>query len=43
MEGSGLFIFIGSFLGLVFLICTGTIIFFKQLSEANEENQDILY
>lgn len=37
MEFGGLFIFIGSFLGLVFLICTGSIIFFKQLSEASEE------
>ncbi len=34
LEGSGVMIFIGAFLGLVFLICTGSIIFFKQLSEA---------
>ncbi len=30
-------IFIGAFLGLVFLISTGSIIFFKLLSESNEE------
>ncbi|GGE76267.1 ABC transporter permease [Priestia taiwanensis] len=34
LEGSGLMIFIGSFLGLVFLLATGSIIYFKQLSEA---------
>ncbi|GAA0732202.1 ABC transporter permease [Clostridium oceanicum] len=34
---SGVMLFIGSFLGLVFLICTGSIIFFKQISEAQEE------
>ncbi|MCY6371714.1 ABC transporter permease [Clostridium ganghwense] len=34
---TGVILFIGIFLGLVFLICTGSIIFFKQLSEAQEE------
>lgn len=34
---SGLLIFIGAFLGLLFLIATGSIIFFKQLSEANDD------
>ncbi|MCY6484153.1 ABC transporter permease [Clostridium aestuarii] len=34
---TGVMLFIGIFLGLVFLICTGSIIFFKQLSEAQEE------
>ncbi|KYH34690.1 bacitracin export permease protein BceB [Clostridium tepidiprofundi DSM 19306] len=34
---SGLIIFIASFLGLVFLMATGSIIFFKQLSEANDD------
>ncbi|WP_238883846.1 FtsX-like permease family protein [Clostridium sp. YIM B02551] len=34
---SGLIIFIGAFLGLVFLVATGSIIFFKQLSEANDD------
>ncbi len=44
LEVSGLSIFIGAFLGLVFLICTGSIIFFKQLSEASSDksNYDIL-
>ncbi len=37
LEGTGLMIFIGAFLGLVFLICTGSIIFFKQLSEATTD------
>lgn len=36
---NGLVIFIGSFLGLVFLSATGSIIFFKQLSEANDDKQ----
>ncbi len=34
---AGLTIFIGAFLGLLFLVATGSIIFFKQLSEANED------
>lgn len=34
---NGLIIFIGAFLGLVFLTATGSIIFFKQLSEANDD------
>jgi putative ABC transport system permease protein len=34
---SGLIIFISAFLGLLFLIATGSIIFFKQLSEANDD------
>ncbi|GFP76536.1 FtsX-like permease family protein [Clostridium fungisolvens] len=34
---SGLIIFLGAFLGLLFLIATGSIIFFKQLSEANDD------
>lgn len=37
LAGSGLTIFVGVFLGLVFLMATGSIIFFKQLSEANED------
>lgn len=37
MKFSGLTIFIGAFLGIVFLTATGSIIFFKQLSEANED------
>jgi len=34
---SGMMMFIGVFLGLIFLVCTGSIIFFKQVSEAQEE------
>ncbi|MDT2241727.1 hypothetical protein P7H22_17145 [Paenibacillus larvae] len=30
-------IFVGTFVGLVFLIATGSIIYFKQLSEANAD------
>lgn len=39
VAASGLTIFIGAFLGLVFLMATGSIIFFKQLSEANEDKK----
>ncbi|SHH59565.1 FtsX-like permease family protein [Caloranaerobacter azorensis DSM 13643] len=39
---SGMFLFIGVFLGLVFLIASGSIIYFKQLTEANEERQRYL-
>jgi putative ABC transport system permease protein len=37
LSTTGLIIFIGAFLGLVFLTATGSIIFFKQLSEANDD------
>lgn len=37
MASMGMIIFLASFVGLVFLICTGSIIFFKQLSEANDD------
>jgi len=45
MEASGLLIFMGGFLGLVFLAATGSIIYFKQLTEANmdKERYDILH
>ncbi|QXM05485.1 ABC transporter permease [Crassaminicella indica] len=33
----GMLLFIGVFLGLVFLIASGSVIYFKQLTEANEE------
>ncbi|MDT2261117.1 hypothetical protein P7H06_18720 [Paenibacillus larvae] len=33
----GIMIFVGTFVGLVFLIATGSIIYFKQLSEANAD------
>ncbi|MDU7966321.1 MAG: FtsX-like permease family protein, partial [Paeniclostridium sordellii] len=34
---SGIMVFIGVFVGLVFLVCTGSVIFFKLLSEAHDE------
>ena len=37
MEDMGIMIFVGTFVGLVFLIATGSIIYFKQLSEANAD------
>lgn len=37
MEASGLLIFMGGFLGLVFLAATGSIIYFKQLTEASAD------
>lgn len=39
METAGLIIFIGGFLGLVFLAATGSIIYFKQLTEANSDKE----
>lgn len=44
MINMGIVIFLASFIGFVFLICTGSIIFFKQLSEASEDKDkyDIL-
>lgn len=45
MESTGLLIFIGGFLGLVFLAATGSIIYFKQLTEAtlDKDRYMILY
>jgi putative ABC transport system permease protein len=37
LESSGLMIFMGGFLGLVFLVATGSIIYFKQLTEAHSD------
>ncbi|WP_242943300.1 FtsX-like permease family protein [Clostridium uliginosum] len=37
IASSGLMLFVTGFLGLIFLISTGSIIYFKQLTEANEE------
>lgn len=34
---AGILVFIGVFVGLVFLVCTGSVIFFKLLSEAQDE------
>ncbi|WP_144510330.1 ABC transporter permease [Bacillus sp. FJAT-22090] len=44
-EGNALYLFIFGFLGLVFLAATGSIIYFKQLTEANETkiNYEILH
>ncbi|WP_028551652.1 ABC transporter permease [Paenibacillus sp. UNC451MF] len=38
-ESTGLIIFMGGFLGLVFLAATGSIIYFKQLTEANLDKE----
>lgn len=37
MESTGLLVFMGGFLGLVFLAATGSIIYFKQLTEASSD------
>lgn len=37
VKALGLMLFISGFLGVIFLICTGSIIYFKQLTEANED------
>ncbi|WP_257348441.1 ABC transporter permease [Pseudalkalibacillus decolorationis] len=37
LEGTGLFLFTFGFLGLVFLAATGSMIYFKQLTEANSD------
>lgn len=39
LKSNGLFIFIAGFLGLVFLISTGSILYFKQMTEAEQEKQ----
>ncbi len=39
LELTGLLIFIAAFLGLVFLISTGSILYFKQMTEAEQEKQ----
>lgn len=38
-KSAGLFIFISGFLGLVFLISTGSILYFKQMTEAEQEKK----
>ncbi|MDT2276372.1 hypothetical protein P7H20_18180 [Paenibacillus larvae] len=43
MEDMGIMIFVGTFVGLVFLIATGSIIYFKQLSEANAIKPSITF
>jgi len=37
LESSGMLIFIAGFLGIVFLAATGSILYFKQMSEVEEE------
>ncbi|MHA6260436.1 FtsX-like permease family protein [Sporosarcina sp. CAU 1771] len=39
IQTNGLLIFISGFLGLVFLISTGSILYFKQMTEAEQEKQ----
>ncbi|MCG3087175.1 FtsX-like permease family protein [Sporosarcina cyprini] len=39
MQYTGLLIFIAGFLGLVFLISTGSILYFKQMTEADQEKR----
>jgi bacitracin transport system permease protein len=39
IQKNGLLIFIAGFLGLVFLISTGSILYFKQMTEAEQEKQ----
>lgn len=39
VQMNGMFIFIAGFLGLVFLISTGSILYFKQMTEAEQEKQ----
>ena len=38
-RSNGLLIFIAGFLGLVFLISTGSILYFKQMTEAEQERK----
>lgn len=39
LQSFGLLIFISGFLGLVFLISTGSILYFKQMTEAEQEKR----
>lgn len=39
IQSNGLLIFIAGFLGLVFLISTGSILYFKQMTEAEQEKK----
>lgn len=45
LEGTGIMLFVGTFLGLVFLVATGSIIFFKLMTEAEDDKDkySILY
>lgn len=42
LQSFGLFIFITGFLGLVFLISTGSILYFKQMTEAEQEKRSFM-
>jgi bacitracin transport system permease protein len=42
LQTFGLFIFISGFLGLVFLISTGSILYFKQMTEAEQEKRSFV-
>lgn len=42
MQNNGLLIFISGFLGLVFLISTGSILYFKQMTEAEQERNSYI-
>ncbi|TDQ40367.1 ABC transporter permease [Aureibacillus halotolerans] len=39
IEASGVLLFVGSFLGLVFLVATGSIIYFKTMAEAESDKE----
>ena len=39
IQSNGALLFVGSFLGLVFLVATGSIIFFKMMTEAEEDRE----
>lgn len=45
LQSLGALLFIGSFLGLVFLVATGSIIYFKMMTEAEEDRDkyEVLY
>ncbi|MBM7566130.1 FtsX-like permease family protein [Paenibacillus sacheonensis] len=42
LQSFGLFIFITGFLGLVFLISTGSMLYFKQMTEAEQEKRSFI-
>lgn len=42
LQSFGLYIFISGFLGLVFLVSTGSILYFKQIAEAEEEKRSFV-
>ncbi|MDR6885231.1 ABC transporter permease [Bacillus sp. 3255] len=42
LQDFGMFIFIAGFLGLLFLISTGSILYFKQMTEADQEKSSFI-